>query len=990
MKKTAISLLVVLALVLSFVLVAAPNAVAAAEPHTHCICGGNCAAATKANGHNCDNSVVWTDLNANLASYRKVDGTKVWYELPTGNYYLSTNLDISDATGKDAAFMLIKADVSICLNGFKLSLSGNTNIRMFCDAADAAKSLTFCDCKGTGEVYGGNYKSTNDTAANGQLVRLGKAAGSTATLNIFGGKFSAVAGDANTGALFRLGDSGKTKVTFNMYGGTITGGKATSQGGNIALYCAMNMYGGAVTNGVAATKGSNIVLITGGTATIKGGQISGGSVNDIEVAYSTTSVVVNIQDLDASAVVKVVNSEQLNYNDNNLTKTGNTITPKALEAADNIIQLNKNYNTAIVLTKDTVIDLNGYNLSGTITRNGHKLYVVDTTTEDFDCANGYGKLSASIDGAAPSASTVANFNGGKVPFADTVKNNQRYVLLPEDDGSWSAHRIYLGITDISLKTKNDGSNHVALAVGYSTQLKGDARVQALVTQYGLKAYLVSSNAVSGVKTGNSEFVAGSEGTKVAVHINNILTKDGEQNANIVNAMMEIKAVAVMQFGDRVIESSEYAFQLQDAVERIDAVWNEKISEEQKAFVGAVYAAFYQDMKNWEIPNIKGDSGITLPTISPETESALRQQVVDRMRQILTVAWTPVDSFSITASGETHTFHAGTTYYGFPYGSECMSWEQFQSYIVSVDANGVATVKPQNSQSFRIDCADAVYWSWSQISSGISFSLTGNAMCQNGVKPVGTYKYDMSLAVYDTRADFFTYVKNKNTAQTMYQAYAQLKPGDAVLMNGHMMMVAEAPTVKNSWGDSISGSSSKVLIYEQNAKGYQEDGSTNEVEGYKIKEYTFSELWEKTYIPLTIEAFTYGEDPEAAAVVNPEGASIAQFTTQGVILSNYRVNGVQIRIQDDKGMQEVVVYPYNHNNNNSTGGNYDIPNNGNIVDMADLASTKKTEFANFVKGLSLTAGKQYTYEVYVRTGNGDTWDFYGTGKGPVETMTFTHS
>ena len=336
MKKTAISMLLVLALVLSFVLVAAPAAQAAG--HEHCVCGG----IGKIGDHTACTNVTWTDLNAKIADYRKVDGEKVWYELPTGNYYLSANLDIADANGKDAAIMLIEADVSICLNGFKLSLSGNNNLRMFCDAADAAKSLTFCDCKGTGEVYGGNRKGDTDTAANGQLVRLGRAAENAATLNIFGGKFSAVAGDASTGALFRLGDAGKLKVTFNMYGGTITGGKTATasgkNGANIAIYGTMNMYGGAVTNGVATGKAGNILLGgtgSGATVNIKGGTVSGGEPNDI--AAGDVSHVINIES--AKSAVKVLMFEGATLKVGaNLTKTNAellyTVAPKNSNTGD--------------------------------------------------------------------------------------------------------------------------------------------------------------------------------------------------------------------------------------------------------------------------------------------------------------------------------------------------------------------------------------------------------------------------------------------------------------------------------------------------------------------------------------------------------------------------------------------------------------------------------------------------------------------------------
>ena len=387
------------------------------------------------------------------------------------------------------------------------------------------------------------------------------------------------------------------------------------------------------------------------------------------------------------------------------------------------------------------------------------------------------------------------------------------------------------------------------------------------------------------------------------------------------------------------------------------------------------------------------------TTEPEpvvTEEERRQQVVDYMREMMTVAWTPEKTFSVTSGSGTQYFEAGKTYYGIPYGPEAINMEQFKEQIISTDENGVVTIKDlgdPRAEWFCVDCADAVYWAWSQISADIRFSLTGNSLCQNGVLPVGDFKYDPSLSTYATRSDFFAYVYKNNDTQTMYEAYAQLKPGDALLKNGHMIMAAAEPVIVRNADGTIHGAKSYILILEQNSKGYAQN-DPNRVD----RKYTFAELLggynsskntSTIHIPLTIEAFTKGEDPEVVTVTAKENATTAEFMESGSIASNYRINAVQIRAKDDTGsFREVTVYTYNFVANNGVGGDFEKPNNGEKVDMATLQTDRRGEFLDFFASLQLTSGKQYTYEIYVRVGDSDTYGLYSQNRLPVKSITFT--
>ena len=298
MKKTAISLLLAVALVFSLVLVAAPAA-QATTTHSHCVCCGNTPIA--AANHTCDTTQDdWMPLSQATFTGTQANGGL------TGKYYLTENVSYGDKQFRP------KGELTICLNGFELSFKN------FRPQNDQENTLTITDCKGTGSIkstvtdaagtqmfmcsnsgykantiniWGGTIQGT-PKGSTGPLFYMGSAVeGSTHTLNIYGGKIIGSAAGSKDGVEANGGAVCLTQgATCNMYGGSIVNGKAVStstgagQGGNIFIGGAyFNLYGGSISGGTVETpagkaeaKGGNIFL-NGGVLTVNGGTITGGA-----------------------------------------------------------------------------------------------------------------------------------------------------------------------------------------------------------------------------------------------------------------------------------------------------------------------------------------------------------------------------------------------------------------------------------------------------------------------------------------------------------------------------------------------------------------------------------------------------------------------------------------------------------------------------------------------------------------------------------------
>ena len=339
MKKTLL-LLLTLCLVLCFAAFTA-SAEEETTAHEHCYCNGT---VSGNDAHICE-SVTWTPISEALEKVNLTTQTADIGKLPSGNYYLDTDIKITGYSNigsvtnvkNDAGTTIDRTytvkEIAICLNGHTIT---TTKARTFGNLYHGSK-LVISDCSGkdaTG-TWGGTV--TGGTSTTGTIIYT--YAGST--FEIYGGNFvhrtdltattyglfciacdtykeaDGVAGLTSADqyhetnrCFFRLFD-GKFDGNFNgtatkagatiafwhnaqayIYDGIIIGGKTTSSGGAFSIggtATNVRIYGGTIKNGQATTSGDNI-YISAGQLNIYGGSITGGAKTDIYQGGGTVTL----------------------------------------------------------------------------------------------------------------------------------------------------------------------------------------------------------------------------------------------------------------------------------------------------------------------------------------------------------------------------------------------------------------------------------------------------------------------------------------------------------------------------------------------------------------------------------------------------------------------------------------------------------------------------------------------------------------------------
>lgn len=343
--------------------------------------------------------------------------------------------------------------------------------------------------------------------------------------------------------------------------------------------------------------------------------------------------------------------------------------------------------------------------------------------------------------------------------------------------------------------------------------------------------------------------------------------------------------------------------------------------------------------------LKRDNANIEDTLSA-AELALRQKVVDYAYQMATYRWYPSKTIKYTdaCSGGRHaqTYEAGKVYFGMPYAHKNSSFAKFLSNLdenrVTVDS---LTADITGLQQLGNDCADLVYWAWSQVEADLKYTLTNDAICVNGVLPVGDYNVNSIVATSD--------ICSHNGKQVMYEAYAKLQMGDAVLYapGGHMRLVAEAAYVFRNADGSIDPNKSYIVTHEQGAGCTNLDSTrtTCKVNG----KYTFSTLFSGDYIPVTMEAYAKGEADVLTATISNKKLDKSGVGS-GIITANYRPDKVTLRIEDSKGNTVLELVNF--------------PSDGTAKTTAALSVFRSAVKAKLAE---LEAGKEYNYEVMLAAG-----------------------
>ena len=218
------------------------------------------------------------------------------------------------------------------------------------------------------------------------------------------------------------------------------------------------------------------------------------------------------------------------------------------------------------------------------------------------------------------------------------------------------------------------------------------------------------------------------------------------------------------------------------------------------------------------------------------EDSRREAVVKYMKDMAQIAWTPSKSF-VHWSGSKNgpgTWKAGTTYYGIPY-SQSTRGTDLNGFKASL--KGFKYVGPSGQKTYKgSDCSSAVSMAWRLVNSKIPLKATSSMFPGNSyIKKVGNYSV--------TSNNNTVRICQNNGSGKMYQAYAMLKKGDAVVTHRsggeqHVMLVTD-----------VNSSARTIKVTHQTTY------NKNKRSTWRVDEtWSFSTLYAKGYIPITLSTW----------------------------------------------------------------------------------------------------------------------------------------
>ena len=243
------------------------------------------------------------------------------------------------------------------------------------------------------------------------------------------------------------------------------------------------------------------------------------------------------------------------------------------------LKLNSNTLANAVLSKDLYIDLNGFDLSGTLVTNGYKVYGMDSTTNAYTCEN-RGVFSC-VDENGTAIVPVTHFK------SDITGSVKRYMAIKDGNG-YSFHRFYLGITHINLRPSTAGVGFKALFCGDEMVISMLDASEAFGYSLGLEGY----GAATAYK-GRDSFVSGRH---VTLRIDNYDIEDFGETALNAKAMLKLS-------DGTVIESAAVTMTFRQLLESLDRDTSVLTDQQLQAVVELI--SKYAIVKTWNLNNLLG-------------------------------------------------------------------------------------------------------------------------------------------------------------------------------------------------------------------------------------------------------------------------------------------------------------------------------------------------------------------------------------------------
>ena len=462
---------------------------------------------------------------------------------------------------------------------------------------------------GTADSYGGIIAVTQSTGTveiniSGGTISGGKAINGgilwtedDCDVNITGGTISG--GEATDGGLFWLG--GGANVTVS--GGTLEGGTATGKGDGIYVVNAnLTIKDQAKLDGA----GTNLYVENGSDAAAVTFENISDTLITVDAADKTKAFASSATNCAAympctDEAYKVVWADgKLSFGENvegtaaAVCVDGKVVAkyPSFAEAAEvamnsnTYVKLLESLESDFEVTGTLWVDLAGFDLSG-ITVSG-TLYGMDSTTDAYTDTD-VGTLTCTVSGEGKVATNCK-------ATSEMLGAVRRYLAIPGDNGTYTFHRFYMGITKITLKPATVG-------IGYRALFAGSDTVKNYMTGFGYSMWIDGKDKV--VKTmGADQFISKDE---VTLRVDNIMRPD-QYEKNVINAEIDIYgSVFINLITGEKLESSSYVTDFHQVVETIEVQYADFTDTQKQAMVG-LHTVYHREMIGWNIPNLHHGEG----------------------------------------------------------------------------------------------------------------------------------------------------------------------------------------------------------------------------------------------------------------------------------------------------------------------------------------------------------------------------------------------
>lgn len=282
----------------------------------------------------------------------------------------------------------------------------------------------------------------------------------------------------------------------------------------------------------------------------------------------------------------------------------------------NYIKLIRNPDdTAVTISKDTYLDLNGLDVSAAINAEAAPLYVMDSMTDDYNVSDsyGYGKLT--------SKNNSGTIEG--VPVDSEVAADG--YLKVDESGDLSFHRVNLQIDTVVLRPRDtaqdpEGVYNPDMYYKITEGFSADSVVAGLVDSYGIAMLADDGDSSNGEEIPTADtlndlnhskytgFTAGKgKNTGAGTLLTDVLQETNNILINRRNANIAVYGRAYIEIDGQYMFGGYRDQTLKSLVQAIneDSVWNTLSTEKKEGMVN-LYKTYSSIFGSWKLTNVEAE------------------------------------------------------------------------------------------------------------------------------------------------------------------------------------------------------------------------------------------------------------------------------------------------------------------------------------------------------------------------------------------------